>query len=98
MTITANEQVGKQIQHTIMGGIMSGIQELPQTIIVDRRFTSTQTALREHAGVLAGGQSVYMCLRVFRGNVYFKELSNFVRGKPMLVETEASRLELALSV
>jgi transposase len=37
---------GKRIHHSIMGGIMSGIRKLPQTVIVDRWFASTQTCPR----------------------------------------------------
>ena len=34
---------GKRIQHSIMGGIISDIKKMPQTVIVDRWFPSTKT-------------------------------------------------------
>jgi putative transposase len=37
---------GARVQHSIMGGIMSGIKRLPQTVIVDRYFASTRLCPR----------------------------------------------------
>ena len=34
---------GKRIQHSIMGGIISDIKKMPQTVIIDRWFPSTKT-------------------------------------------------------
>jgi putative transposase len=91
---------GKRIHHSIMGGIMSGIKKLPQTVIIDKWFASTQICpqcggkhkvpLVERVYICACGYSLDRDTKAARS--ILEEAKRIVAGRnnPMPVETETA--------
>jgi putative transposase len=91
---------GRRVQHSIMGGIMSGIKRLPQTVIVDRYFASTQICPHcgkknklplearryECACGYSGDRDTHAARNILAEGLRIVESTRGARGRKMLAE------------